>query len=218
MSREGAIVVFGESENDRRAIEELIRSLCPGASVVRLRTPLGMIKNSSPHKLPRTVEQVAKVVKAEEVRRAVACVFAHEDADATEPAHEAMAERIESALRHAGIDADVHAVVPAWEIEAWWFMWPDVVAHCNARWRPPKSSSPPGLIKDAKEALSHAVRPPGLSRRERRTFPSYRESDSIRIAEAIRATSRADEPKLRVSASYDRFRASVRSCCGCEVA
>jgi hypothetical protein len=218
LSREGCIVVFGESENDRRAIEELVKSLCPGVSVVRLRPPLGMIKNSSAAKLPRTVEQVAKVVKAEEARRAVACVFAHEDADATEPAHEAMAERIEAALRGAGIDADVHAVVPAWEIEAWWFMWPDVVANCNVKWRQPKSTPQPGLITDAKEVLSRAVRPPGLPVRERRTFPNYRESDSIRIAEAIRAASRADEPKPGTSASYDRFRASVRSCCGSEAA
>lgn len=214
MSSEAVIVVFGESENDRRAVEELVRGLCPNARVTRLRTPLGMIKNASLDRLPRTVEKVAMAVKGEESRRPVACVFAHEDADAIEPAHEAAAARIEAALRSADIAADVHAVVPAWETEAWWFMWPDLVASCNAKWRSPKPTPQPGLIRDAKEALKHAVRPPGLSSKQRRTFPDYRESDSILISEAIRASLRADEPKIGTSASYDRFRDSVRTCCG----
>ncbi|HSZ05085.1 MAG TPA: hypothetical protein VK778_07780 [Solirubrobacteraceae bacterium] len=209
----GLVMIFGESDNDRKAIATLVRALCPKARTKIARSPLVLIKNASPSDTPSRADRVAAAVRAVHARDAVRCVLAHEDADATEPAHESIAERIERTLRDAGTPGKVHAVVPAWEIEAWWFMWPEVVATCYKRWVEPRAATPPGRIENAKERLARAVRPSQLTAAERKSFPEYRESDSIRIAEAIAAKGAADEPALGVSGSYDRFRASVADCC-----
>lgn len=209
----GVIVIFGESENDRKAIATLVRALCPNARTKIARSPLVLIKNAPPSDAPSRARRVAATVRAIEARDSVKCVFAHEDADTTEPGHLPVAERIEQALQEAGTPGKVHAVVPAWEIEAWWFLWPEAVATCYERWVEPSTTTPAGRIENAKERLGRAVRPAGLTSAERKNFPDYRESDSIKIAEAIAANGKADEPALGVSRSYDRFRASVADCC-----
>src|ERR1035438_419027 len=119
------IVIFGESENDRKALAALVQGLCPDAEVRTLRRPLVMLKNASPGSLPKHADRIADVARAENKRQPIRCVFAHEDADAVEPGHQEIAGRIEEALRKAGMPGKIHAVVPAWEIEAWWFLWPD---------------------------------------------------------------------------------------------
>jgi hypothetical protein len=209
----GVVVIFGESDNDRKAIATLVRALCPKARTKIARSPLVLIKNASLSDAPSRADRVAAAVRAIEAREAVKCVLAHEDADATEPGHVSVAERIERALQEAGTPGKVHAVVPAWEMEAWWFMWPEAVAACYERWVEPKTTTPPGRIENAKERLARAVRPAQLTAAERKRFPDYRESDSIRIAEGIAADGTADEPALGLSHSYDRFRASVSDCC-----
>jgi len=208
----GQIVIFGESENDRKAIAALVQGLCPNAHVKTLRHPL-VLKNVPPDAMPRRAERVAEAVRAEAARRPVRCVFAHEDADAVEPRHRAVAERIEQALRDAGTPGRVHAVVPAWEIEAWWFLWPDLVGRCSRRWVEPRVGTRPGKIINAKEKLKRAVRPSGLPSKQRARFPDYRESDSIEIAKTIRDTRSANRPERGLSQSYDRFRDSVADCC-----
>lgn len=209
----GVVVIFGESDNDRKAIASLVRALCPSARTKIMRTPLVLIKNASPADAPSRADRVAAAAQAVHSRENVRCVLAHEDADTTEPGHVPVAERIERTLSQAGTPGKVHAVVPAWEIEAWWFMWPEIVAGCYERWAEPKVSTPPGGIQNAKERLTHAVRPTQLSTAQRKRFPDYRESDSIKIADAIRSEGKADRPALGLSQSYDRFRASVADCC-----
>ncbi len=209
----GAIVIFGESENDRKAIAALVRDLCPEAQVKALRRPLVLLKGAPLESIPKRADRVAEAVRAEATRQPIRCVLAHEDADALEPKHEAIAEQIEQALRGAGTPGKIHAVVPAWEIEAWWFLWPDLVALCHQRWIEPKTVNQPGKITDAKEKLKRSVRPSGLSKKQRARFPDYRESDSIKIAEAIKDTRQANRPARGLSQSYDRFRDSVADCC-----
>jgi hypothetical protein len=210
---DGVIVILGESENDQKAIATLVRALCPKARTKTLREPLVLIKNAGANNVGKRADRVAAAVRAVQSRDTIRCVFAHEDADATEPDHEAIAKRIEQALCNAGTPGDVHAVVPAWETEAWWFMWPDLVAGCYESWVEPRLSTTPGAIEDAKEKLRRAVRPAGLSKHDLVRFPEYRESDSIKIAEAVQAANRADAPSRGISMSYDRFRDSVAACC-----
>jgi|SRR5665213_705498 len=210
---DGVIVIFGESDNDRKAIAALVRALCPKSRTKIMRSPLVLIKNTPAPDVPSRADRVASAARAVEAKERVKCVFAHEDADAVEPEEERVAARIERALRDAGAPGKVHAVVPAWEIEAWWFLWPEVVANCYESWSEPKVATPPGRVENAKERLARAVRPSQLSPSQRKKFPDYRESDSIKIAEAIEASGAAHDPPAGRSKSYDRFRSSVADCC-----
>jgi hypothetical protein len=209
------IVILGESDNDRAALAELVRALCPDARIKVLRRPLVLIKGVRSGQVPKNADLVAEAVRATAVREAVTCVFAHEDADDVEPNDEAIAERIRSALVNAGTPGDVHAVVPAWELEAWWFLWPGIVAACYQRWVAPNTSTPPGQLSNAKERLRRSVRPRNMSAKQRKRFPDYRESDSVKIAAAIRQAGEADAPPRGLCRSYDRFRDGVAECCAC---
>ena len=78
----------------------------------------------------------------------------------------------------------VHAVVPAWEMETWWFLFPSAVAALHRSWRAPDQylGKDVGKIRDAKERLRQCVRPAGA---RSTTFRSYVESDSVLIAKKI---------------------------------
>jgi hypothetical protein len=213
-SRENAanqvvVLVFGEDENDREALKELIIALCPEleARVETRPRPLVLLRDVSPAELPNRARQIADVVAAERVRKDVRCVFAHHDCDDVEPSHEALSRRIEEALARAG--CPTYAVTPAWELEAWWFMWPLAVKAYQSSWNIPKKykGTKVGLIVDAKEEFRRAVRPAGKQKRR-----DYRESDSPLIAKKVRELGIARDPEAQ-SSSYERFVASVDSCC-----
>ena len=212
MGKRPTVLVFGEDDNDRKAIASLISALCPNAMPRCLRTPPVLIKGTRPQTARTNTERIADTVRVFEHKEQVACVFAHEDADAIEPHHLPAAERIEAALTRAGISCQVHAVVPAWETENWWFLFPAEVASLHESWIEPSVSGNPGLIRNGKEALAAAVRPKRLKGHERQRFPPYKESDSPKIAERVAESGRARQAKGN-SASYDRFVDSVDACC-----
>jgi len=208
------ILVFGESENDTKSIRELIEALRPdlAGKVKPLREPLVLIKNARPEDVPERARKIADVVDINRATNDVACVFAHEDCDDVEPNHEAACTKIEAALAKAGCPA--HAVVPAWELEAWWFMWPEAVQAIKPRsWRAPDDylGKRVGLIKDAKEELEKRVIPKNLKPEKRKGFPDYEESDSPAIARQVRERGLARKPGAR-SDSYMRFVSSVDQC------
>jgi hypothetical protein len=203
------VLIFGEDENDREALKELIVALCPEleARVETRPRPLVLLKDVSPAEIPNRARQIADVVAAERVRKNVRCVFAHHDCDDVEPAHEAVSRRIEEALARAG--CPTHAVAPAWELEAWWFMWPSAVKAYQSSWNIPKKyrGIKVGLIVDAKEEFRRGVRSAGKQKGR-----EYRESDSPLIAKKVREMGLARNPEAQ-SSSYERFVASVDSCC-----
>jgi hypothetical protein len=146
----------------------------------------------------------------------ILCVFAHKDADCVEPGHNAVAEAIESALaaalRRAGVaGCSVHAVVPAWEMENWLLLWPDVLGDHVSSWRTPAAyrSRNLGVVADGKAVLRAAVRPLGAKASRAR---EYHESDAPPIAREVRRRGLVTKP-AGTSASYARFRASIESCC-----
>jgi hypothetical protein len=105
-------------------------------------------------------------------------------------------------------------VVPAWELEAWWFMWPDAVQAVRPKsWRAPDDhlGKRVGLIKDAKEELRRKVVPKDLKPEKRKSFPHYQESDSPAIARQVREKKLARKPGAK-SDSYSRFMSSVDQC------
>jgi hypothetical protein len=201
------VLVFGEDDHDRECIKILLEGLRPDLArrVQKRRQPLVLLKNANPADVPDRAQRIALAVDAE--RDAVACVFAHEDCDAVEPAHDRVAAKIESALRAAGLEA--HAVVPAWEMEAWWFLWPEAVKAAFPSWRAPDDHAGRnvGMIRNAKEELRRRVTPSNA----KRGFLGYRESDAPLIAARVVALGLLRMPKA-TSKSYTRFVQSAAAC------
>ena len=211
-ARQKAILIYGESPNDTRAIAELIQGLVPDLRVriEARREPLVLIRDAPLAEVAGRAQRIAAAVASERRRFEVVCVFAHEDCDDFEPRHEEVARRIEEGLIAAGCAA--HAVVPAWEIEAWWFLWPEAVRAVVPSWRLPNDyvGRNVGLIRDPKEKLERAVLH-GLPTATRSRLRPYRESDSPVIAKFVRERGEAHAPQ-GASGSYDRFRASLQTC------
>jgi hypothetical protein len=204
------VLVFGESPNDTAAIKELIEALCPEltGSVETRRQPQIHMKDVPLDRLPRKVDKILKQIQLEIVGREVSCIFIHEDCDDVEPADTAAARRIEDGFRDSGYR--VHAVTPAWEIEAWWLQWPEQVGKIRSSWRSPTKylGREVGRVRDAKEELDRLVTPPSA----RDGFLGYRESDSAAIARQVRDDNVARSPKAN-SSSYLRFIRDVDDCC-----
>jgi hypothetical protein len=160
--RPSIVLVFGEDDHDRECIKILLEGLRPDLArrVQKRRQPLVLIKNANPADVPDRAQRIATVVEAERESVEIAGVFAHEDCDEVEPAHEVLAKKIEDALRAAGCEA--HAVAPAWEMEAWWFLWPAAVKAANPSWRAPDAhlGQNVGMICNAKQELQRRVVPP----------------------------------------------------------
>lgn len=201
----GVALIFGESENDTRALAELIQALCPQLTnrVVTRRRPLVLIRSSSPNDVGLRARKLAAAVRAEKVATPVVCVFAHEDADEVEPAHQTIAEKIERALHEAGCPA--HAVVPAWEMESWLLLFPAALTAFRASWARTAiyRGRDVGRVQNSKEKLIRLTRKSGQE---------YRESDAPLVAKKIRELQIANIPE-GTSRSYERFRAAVDECC-----
>ncbi|NOK11131.1 hypothetical protein [Corallococcus exercitus] len=208
------MLVFGESENDTKSLKELIVALRVdlAGKVQTRRDPLVLIKNARPEDVPDRAKRIADVVDISRATHDIVCVFAHEDCDDLEPKHEEACRKIEKAMQQA--DCPAHAVVPAWELEAWWFMWPAAVQAIRPKsWRAPDDyiGKDVGRIKDAKEELKKRVVPKDLKPDKRKSFQTYQESDSPAIAQAVQEKGLARKPGAK-SGSYARFVASVDQC------
>jgi len=212
------VLVFGESENDTKTIREFIEALCPSVKVETRRKPIVLIKDARPENVRPQADQIARAIAVDEENGPVRCVFAHKDCDCVEPGHESTAEAIEialaTALRRAGVTGcSVHAVVPAWEMENWLLLWPEIVGAHVTSWREPTEyrNRNLGVVENGKEALGAAVRPRDAKGKRARSR-EYRESDAPGIAREIRQRQLVATP-AGTSASYARFRASVADCC-----
>lgn len=206
MAKPVVILVFGEDPNDTAAIRELILALRQDAGRVEpRRSPLVLVKGIDKARDRKNLAEIAAVVRADQRRGRKCVVIAHRDCDAIEPAHERIADELEQGLlEQAGI-TQVVAAAAAWEIETWWFLWPDAALAVNSRWRrpePPKRNL--GQIENAKEAFRRALRSGKKQARAR----DYTESDSPKIAAQVRALGIIDTRKL-ISHSFDRFASKV---------
>ncbi|HWG98788.1 MAG TPA: hypothetical protein VNV66_05580 [Pilimelia sp.] len=178
------VVILGEDDNDRRSVRILVSGLRPDLdrSVFKpLRKPMALVRNVPPDRLPSQAVRAAALLRAVDVATPIRCVLMHEDADDVEPAHERLIHKIESGYR--SLPWPVRAVVPAWETETRWFLFPDAVQAVRSSWRRPDqyAGRDVGLIRNAKEALRRAVRPTAA----KPTFVGYTEADSVAIAEKI---------------------------------
>jgi hypothetical protein len=196
------VLVFGESVHDRAAICRLTEGLRPDLTgiVEQRRAPLVLIKNAKPEKARTNAQDIAKLVKQETGARNVIAVLAHEDCDAVEPSHIPTAAKIEAALAEAGCPGVSIGVTPAWEIEAWWLVFPEAVTPLVEGWREPNDwmGKDVGTVENAKEALTRALRPRDRQRKTR----DYHEADSLEIARNV--------VRLNLLSSFDNEHRSTR--------
>lgn len=206
------ILVFGESDNGRTALVELFRALRPdlaSVSVKTMREPLILMKGDNrPGTRQKTTDRIADLVRAETVARPVKAVIAHEDCDDTEPAHETLAATIEAELTAAGVPNPI-AATPAWEIEAWWMLFPEALRATRSCWATvDHAGRDVGRIQHAKDQLRRQLRP--VTAQARARCPDYAESDGIKIAAAIHALDQIDKERGQ-SASFAAFKAKIRT-------
>lgn len=157
------VVILGEDDNDRKSLQILVAALrpdLPRGSLKPLRKPMALVRNVPPQRLPTQATKVAALLRALEVRTPIRAVLMHEDADEVEPAHLALVDKIERAYQ--SLRWPVLAAVPAWEMETWWFLFPDAVQAVRPSWRRPDQYARRdiGKVRNAKEELQRAVTPP----------------------------------------------------------
>lgn len=204
------VLVFGEDDNDRTAVIVLVRGLRPdlwgSTKLEALRKPLTLVKDIDAARLAARARKVVATTRAANVRLPVrACIF-HEDTDALEPSSAALAARIKGTYaRCTGI---VVPAVAAWEVEAWWYLFPDAVAATHSSWQAPTQhvGRDTGKIRDPKKKLKGDVRPAG--RRLPASFATYEEKHSEAIARAIVAGGHLHHPK-GTSTSWTSFVTAV---------
>lgn len=202
------VLIFGEDENDTKSIRELLTAMLPNldGKIKNFARPPILIKDANPSDVPSRAQAIATLIEVEQVSSDVICVFAHEDCDKIEPAHEELAAKIETALADQG--HHVHAVAPAWEMETWWFQWPDALVQVRPGWRSVDQykNRNLGKIADSKEELRRALRPRGRTK-----VRDYSETDGPRIAQAVRELGIVSD-RQGLCASFERFVESARSC------
>jgi hypothetical protein len=222
-SRE-VLLIFGESRTDMHAIATLAKGLRPDlpSPSPRLR-PLILSRSADRRKRASVSEEVARLTQAELVaRRSVRAVMVHRDLDKIETDdhidshHEdgsnasavELRSSISKALEGKKVNVPAIAVVPAFETEAWWMLWPDAVAAHRPGWRrlPDRSGARVDRIVNAKEILKRSLRPSTGSH----NVPDYSESDGPLIARKVVDLGLVDSPK-GVSVAYLRFKNDVRA-------
>lgn len=186
--RRKVALVFGEDDNDRSAIIELIRAIAPGTTIrfeKRAKPPVLLRRTETPATRRSALDAMLKLIRAARVADDVVAIIAHRDCDDVEPAHNVVISEIKKELTAAGVQ---HAVVaaPAFEMEAWWLLFPEAVnatCGCWTKLGPPTRHV--GMIHNAKEHLTRALRPKSAALQK--SCPEYCESDSIDIASNIRS-------------------------------
>jgi len=192
-------LVFAENKNDADSLAVLAKAIRPGVPpIAHRRRPLVLIKDRKAAEVKKNAKVIAGIVKAESVRANVKFVIAHQDCDAVEP-HEPVADKIKAAITSEGIE-NVIPAAPAWEIEAWWYLWPDAVAGVNSKWRRLTRRANHGLIINAKESLRRDLRNQGAA--------DYVESDSIKIANKVFELGIVRR-KTGSAPSFDSFQAEI---------
>lgn len=201
LAENGLVVVFGESYNDSQSIAHLILALRPDLRVRPMRSPTVLIHRDSDGRqnIRRNVDQIREAVRALQVNDRVVAAVLHKDCDAVEPAHSDLAREIERQVR--GTSYICIPATPAWEIESWWYLWPDSVHAYHPTWRKlRRAGTRVGLLENAKERLIRDLRPGNARTRD------YVESDSIGIAEQVKRSGGAASLAARSDSFSDFYR------------
>lgn len=204
-ARTPVFAMYAEHPHDGRAIRELINGLRPEVNALTrmqiLRRPPTLVKSLQEAKRRTRASKVIATLRAVNRTDGLAGVLFHEDADSLEPAH----NDVEATYRatYAAAPCEIVVAAPAWELETWWFLFPDAVAAVCAAWVAPRkfSGKDVGRVRQSKEELARCVRPGG---RRPGSFREYREEDGERIARNAVRMGLLDKPDAS-SASWKRF-------------
>jgi len=200
------VLVFGESENDSKAIAELVQCLKSELHVETRRRPIILDRGAAAAKRKKMFADIARVVRTERVLRHVHAVILHRDCDAVEPAHLSESKRIEKEAGKALAPTRVVPATPAFELETWWYLFPDAVAAYKPGWRRlTRNGEDVGKLANAKEILRRDLRPHGTSK-----VRDYTESDSPGIARKVRELALCGKPRAQ-SDSFALFAQKVCS-------
>jgi len=223
-SRErSSILAFGEETSDTRALAEIARSLRPDLPHIECRKkPIILGKNAHTKKRRSAAEEIVALIAASTARGCqVNAVILHRDLDNTERDETVtsfskdgsgeLAEIISADMRAAcasgGISVKIIAAVPAYEIEAWWFLWPEAVAKHRPGWDKlqDRTGQRVDMIVDAKKSLQRALRRP-----DNKKIPEYSESDGLHIVRHAVKLGILKAPK-GVAVSYMRYVQDIES-------
>ena len=204
-------LVFGESDNDRSALVELVQAINPETErfgFQKRRRPLVLLRRAElPLTRRRAAEEISRLVKAERVINDVAFIITHRDCDAIEPEHTTASLDIERELRSLGVE-NVVAATPAFEMETWWMLFPDEIKSICSCWKQVDyKSSNVGKIVNAKERLIRDLRPSDKKLRSR--CMDFVESDGVKVARKIRETGAALRPSRAHSSSFEEFKEKI---------
>lgn len=202
--REPLVVFYGEHPHDAAAVKILFQGLRPDLAPNRtrvLKAPPSLVKGVEAAKRRTRASRVLATLRALKVSEGLRAAVFHEDADDVEPGH----ERLETNIKrtYASAPCEVVAAVSAWEIEAWWLMFPDAVGAVCTSWNVPDKyvGRSVGLIRNAKEELARCVRTQSIKRGKAR---EYHEKDCELIARAIVELGLVRKPRAH-SASWASF-------------
>lgn len=202
------VLVVGESGQsndlyDSQAVKLLIEAHRPDWVVQASKKPAVLAKGKA-RATARAADRVAKLYRQASRARAIDCVFNQADTDAVEPSHEKAAADIEKALADAGCPG--HAVVCAWELEAWFFLWPEAIEATRSVWSVPNGlrGRDVGQLNDPKSLMRTEVLMKGA-----KPQLAYQEKHAPEIADQIK--SRLGDRNGK-SLSFDRFVKQVEAC------
>lgn len=202
------VLVVGESGQsndlyDAQAIKHLILAHQPTWEVKALKRPAVLAKGEE-KALAKAASRVADLYRQASAHAHIHGVFNHADTDAVEPSHVPAAEVIEASLASAGCPG--FAAVCAWELEAWFFLWPEAIEATRQAWKVPKTlrGRDVGQLADPKAMMRNDVLK-GASKPQL----SYQEKHAPEVAQQIALRIHDREGK---SLSYDRFVAGIKAC------
>ena len=201
-------LVYGEDGFDREALCNLIHAIIGNRSdvqVMPVKRPIILRRDASSAKRLSMTAEIAGFEMAFRGRARKICVVAHRDCDACEPAHIQEQQDLEVQLKLHDVKYPI-AATPAWEMEAWWYLFPAALEKTRKCWsKIAIGSKNVGMIVNAKEALRRDLRPKGKGASKCR---DYTEGDAVLISRNVR-----DDPSLidKITAQSESFIAFHRA-------
>lgn len=210
-SNKSLILIYGEDQNDRVALRNLLGAILENSSDFDIRpiqSPIILSRDAAPRKRMKMSNEIRVAQEIAEDRYSQVVVVAHRDCDAVEPAHLATAKALEDDLKAAGVKNPI-AATPAWEMETWLMLFPDALKKTRLCWRVwDPGTANVGLLSNTKERLKHALRPTGTASK---ACPDYRESDAQLVMQKLKEDRSILTNRKAKSDSFEVFLGKIRS-------